>query len=63
MIDLIYFEKKDVQWSLGQSLYSDYEVDSIIFSIDKYLDTKSLPFLIYVDHIRSGLYKKLSILN
>ena len=50
MIDLIYFGKKDVNWSLGQSLYSKYEINSIISAIEKFINTDS-PWLLLWDNI------------
>ena len=50
MIDLIYFGKRDINWSLGQSLYSKYEINSIISAIEQFINTDS-PWLLLWDNI------------
>jgi glycosyltransferase involved in cell wall biosynthesis len=50
LIDLIYFGVTNFKWSLGQSLCSKYETDSILYSIEQFVNTES-PWLLLWDHI------------
>jgi len=62
LIDLIYFGKRDINWSLGQSLYSKYEINSIISAIEQFINTDSPWLLIWDNILGPPLEKEIKLL-